>query len=107
MNSPANLRYTRTHEWVQTIDDNTVRIGLTEERGIVVVRVEDTGCGISPENLRRLFKPFFTTKDVGQGTGLGLAFVSLLLAEMGSRISVTSTLGRGATFIMEFGAGAS
>lgn len=82
-----------------------VKISVLKERGIIAVRVEDTGCGISPENLRRLFKPFFTTKDVGQGTGLGLAIVSQLLSEMGSRISVTSVLGQGATFVMEFGSG--
>jgi signal transduction histidine kinase len=85
---------------------HSIRVSLTEERGIVVVRVEDSGCGISPENLRKLFKPFFTTKDVGQGTGLGLAIVAQLLSEMGSRISVTSKLGQGAAFIMEFGAAA-
>lgn len=71
-------------------------------RGATWVEVVDTGCGISVENLRRLFKPFFTTKDVGQGTGLGLAIVAQLLSEMGARISVESELGKGATFTMEF-----
>ncbi len=69
------------------------------------VLVEDSGCGISPENMRKLFKPFFTTKEVGSGTGLGLAIVSQLLSEMGARISATSQLGEGTTFTMEFAHG--
>ncbi len=66
------------------------------------ISVSDSGCGISSENLRHLFKPYFTTKEVGQGTGLGLAIVSQLLSEMGSRISVESEVGQGATFTMDF-----
>lgn len=64
----------------------------------VVVSVQDTGCGISPENLRKLFQPFFTTKDVGEGTGLGLAIVSKLVHEMGGEITVDSILNEGAKF---------
>lgn len=79
-----------------------LRVRSLEERGRVMVRVEDSGCGISAENMRKLFKPFFTTKDVGKGTGLGLAIVSQLLSEMDSRISVVSQPGEGTTFTMEF-----
>lgn len=81
---------------------HSLRLQVIEDNGKTIVRVEDTGCGISPENMRKLFKPFFTTKDVGKGTGLGLAIVSQLLSEMSSRISVTSKLGEGSAFIMEF-----
>ncbi len=66
------------------------------------VRVEDTGCGVAPENMGKLFKPFFTTKDVGEGTGLGLAIVAQLIREMGGEVGVESTLGKGTTFKLLF-----
>jgi PAS domain S-box-containing protein len=64
----------------------------------VVLSVKDSGCGIPPENMRKLFQPFFTTKDVGEGTGLGLAIVSKLVHEMGGEITAESVPGDGATF---------
>ena len=82
---------------------HALRIRLRVEGGAPTLTFEDTGCGIAPEHMRRLFKPFFTTKDVGQGTGLGLAIVSQLLSEMGARIFARSEAGEGATFVIEFG----
>lgn len=70
--------------------------------GVVSIRIEDSGCGIPPQNMKMLFKPFFTTKDVGEGTGLGLAIVSQLMREMEAKISVQSTEGAGTTFFLEF-----
>ncbi len=66
--------------------------------GLIVISVQDSGCGISPENLKKLFKPFFTTKDVGEGTGLGLAIVAQLVREMDGEITVSSELDIGTTF---------
>ena len=66
----------------------------------VEVRVRDTGCGIPEKNLIQLFKPFFTTKDIGFGTGLGLATSYKLVESWGGMISVESQVGRGATFIV-------
>lgn len=63
-----------------------------------VVRVRDSGVGISPENLDRVFEPFFTTKDVGEGTGLGLSVSRGIIQEHGGWISVESTPGQGACF---------
>jgi len=69
----------------------------------VVLTVRDSGCGISPVNLPKLFQPFFTTKAAGKGTGMGLAIVLKLCEEMQSRISVESEgIGRGAAFKIEF-----
>jgi PAS domain S-box-containing protein len=65
---------------------------------VVEVGVEDTGSGISPENLPRIFQPFFTTKDVGRGTGLGLPIVAKLVDELGGDIRVRSAPGKGSTF---------
>lgn len=64
----------------------------------VAISITDTGCGIPPENMRKLFQPFFTTKDVGEGTGLGLAIVSKLIHEMRGEITVESAPNDGAKF---------
>jgi two-component system cell cycle sensor histidine kinase/response regulator CckA len=83
--------------------ENFLRVGaLARNDNKIEILVEDSGCGISPENLRKLFKPFFTTKDVGQGTGLGLAIVAQMMREMEASIKVESVPGEGAKFTMEF-----
>ncbi len=64
----------------------------------VLIEVEDTGPGISPEALPHLFEPFFTTKGPGEGTGLGLAICQSIVAGFGGRLEVRSPPGQGATF---------
>ncbi len=64
----------------------------------VCIRVSDTGRGIPPEHLPKLFQPFFTTKEVGRGTGLGLPQAWGLVRQHGGFIEVESALGRGSTF---------
>lgn len=64
----------------------------------IKLSVKDNGCGISDENLRNLFKPFFTTKDVGQGTGLGLATSVRIVESWGGEISVSTELNVGSEF---------
>jgi len=60
--------------------------------------VTDTGCGIPPEMLPKIFQPFFTTKENGKGTGLGLPIVQRVAHEAGGFIEVESMVGRGTTF---------
>ena len=64
----------------------------------VVLRVTDTGCGMSPEVLAKIWDPFFTTKPPGQGTGIGLSTVAKIVHEHGGLVDVTSTPGQGTTF---------
>ena len=68
------------------------------EHGRVVIEVQDTGVGIAPEDVSKIFEPFYTTKEVGKGTGLGLAVCYGIVTEHGGRLSVRSTLGAGTTF---------
>jgi signal transduction histidine kinase len=69
---------------------------------LVEIDFEDSGCGISSENMKKLFKPFYTTKDIGEGTGLGLAIVAQLIREMNGQVSVASVVDQGTTFTLKF-----
>jgi len=68
------------------------------EDGLLVVEVADTGIGIAPEDVTKIYDPFFTTKGVGRGTGLGLAVTYGIVQEHSGHISVSSTPGLGTTF---------
>jgi signal transduction histidine kinase len=72
--------------------------GLRNGEKIVCASVTDTGCGIQPEDLERIYDPFFTTKDPDKGTGLGLSISLRILENFGGKIEVESQLGKGSTF---------
>jgi two-component system, NtrC family, sensor kinase len=76
----------------------TVAITASAEDTDVLITVSDTGHGIAPDDLRRIFEPFYTTKGRGKGTGLGLAICRQLTAALGGSISVESQPGQGSTF---------
>jgi CheY-like chemotaxis protein len=76
--------------------ENEIRIATRMvPEGEVMVEITDTGSGMSPEVLRRLFVPFFTTKPVGVGTGLGLSICQRIVTSFGGRMTVDSTVGKG------------
>ncbi|MCA9554387.1 MAG: hypothetical protein KC933_30405, partial [Myxococcales bacterium] len=65
----------------------------------VLIEIEDDGCGMNDEVQARCFDPFYTTKEVGRGTGQGLALVHAVVVEQhGGRIDVRSAPGEGTTF---------
>jgi len=72
------------------------------EDGSVIVSVSDTGCGISPQDMRKIFEPFFTTKRAGEGMGLGLAISYGIIKDYGGEIQVGSEVGEGTTFKLLF-----
>ena len=79
----------------------TVISGISQDNSHVKIEFSDTGCGISKENMDKLFDPFFSTKEVGQGTGLGLAVSYGIIARHKGSIQVQSELGQGAVFIIK------
>jgi two-component system NtrC family sensor kinase len=68
--------------------------------GLITAEVQDTGEGISKENMRKLFTPFFTTKPMGKGTGLGLAIIYGIVKMHRGEIRVESQVGQGTTFTL-------
>ena len=81
--------------------DRRLRVSTEFVGNDLIVRVTDSGPGISPEHLPRVFNPFFTTKPVGEGTGLGLSISDGIVREHGGRIRAESRIGQGASFIIE------
>jgi two-component system, cell cycle sensor histidine kinase and response regulator CckA len=80
----------------------TVRLAKSTRRKYdqswLELSVTDTGCGIDPAIRERIFEPYFTTKEKGQGTGMGLAMVHGIINRQGGDLEVESTVGRGTTF---------
>jgi signal transduction histidine kinase len=66
--------------------------------GMITIEIQDTGVGIPPENLNKLFTPFFTTKPIGKGTGLGLAIVYGIIKMHRGQIHASSKVNEGTTF---------
>ena len=81
----------------------TIKIEAGEGQA-VGISIQDTGSGIRPENLKNIFKPFYTTKE--SGVGLGLAICRRIIREHGGSIRVKSIAGQGSIFFIQLGAGA-
>jgi signal transduction histidine kinase len=79
-------------------DGGGIQVTANADDAAVAIRVSDTGTGIPPEILERVFEPLFTTKEAGKGTGLGLSVVAAVVADHGGTVTVTSPPGAGATF---------
>lgn len=88
----------------QAIKENgriTIAAGVSGKK--VFVDIQDTGSGISAENKDKLFRPFFTTKGPGKGTGLGLFIIRKIVEKNGGKVYIKKTkVGKGTTFSLEF-----
>jgi len=76
-------------------EHGTVRVASASAQGAVHVEIADDGCGIAAEDLKRVFEPFFTTRAVGEGTGLGLSVARDIAQAHGGRIELASRRGSG------------
>lgn len=83
-------------------EGGTITLATEHGAGIVSITVTDTGAGIAEADLKKIFQPFFTTKPIGEGTGLGLAVVHGIMKGHGGSVVATSTLGMGTTFTLSF-----
>lgn len=81
-------------------DGGIIRLTTEVDGDFVAVTIADNGCGISPENINRIFDPFFSTKKEGEGTGLGLAISHGIVRKNGGSMTVESEVGKGTTFIV-------
>jgi PAS domain S-box-containing protein len=91
----GELSVTTTNEWRRRQNDHASELPLVEH---LVIRVTDTGIGMSDDVKARIFEPFFTTKAPGRGTGIGLQTVHGIVTQAGGRIDVISAPGTGTTF---------
>lgn len=90
-----------------TIQIEIIDQSPTHTKATAAIRIRDTGCGMSEETKQKIFNPFFTTKDVSQGTGLGLSSALGIIQSMRGTIHVTSELGKGSEFSVFLPLGAS
>ena len=95
---PAGGRLTLEAENLTVAADGPAQAVTASRQRVVAIMVTDTGEGILPENLARIFDPFFSTKGVGKGTGLGLSTVHGIVKSHGGTVAVESEPGRGSRF---------
>jgi PAS domain S-box-containing protein len=104
LNLAVNARDAMPAGGAVTISAENARLEEVGDQGLsgdfVLITVSDSGVGIPPDILPRIFDPFFTTKEVSKGTGLGLSQVYGFAQQAGGRVTVTSELGRGASFAL-------
>jgi len=88
---------------MRAIDSSTPSVGRQLKPGeYVELTVSDTGTGIGPDIIDKIFDPYFTTKGVGKGTGMGLAIAHGIITSYGGTITVESTVGQGTRFRVYF-----
>lgn len=91
---------TNACEAVESKNDKQVLINISENDNKLTIEIADNGIGIPPENLNKIFTPFFTTKKIGKGTGLGLAITYGIIKMHKGDIKVQSEVGKGTKFFI-------
>lgn len=98
----SNLLVNAGHAIEETGEQGVIRILSYDEENWVIIKVSDTGCGMSEEVLKKIYDPFFTTKDVGVGTGLGLNIsYDIIVNKNNGELVCDSTVGKGTTFTIK------
>ena len=86
---------------MRSVEERRLTVTTQVEDGRIRVRVEDSGPGVSPEDVDRIFEPFYTTKDVGQGTGLGLSITFSILEAHDGGLRYEDSPDEGAVFVVD------
>jgi len=88
---------------IHAISDNgSLTVATSAEKNWIRAEITDSGPGIPPEHLDKIYDPFFTTKEVGKGTGLGLPISQAIIADCNASIAVESRINEGTTFTITF-----
>jgi two-component system NtrC family sensor kinase len=82
--------------------ERVIRVERAVEGGYVIIMVKDSGTGMTQEQLQHAFEPFYTTREPGKGTGLGLAVSRRLVEEQGGHIHIESAPGQGTLVTLSF-----
>lgn len=83
-------------------EEGEIRIELSMSSDWISLHFHDNGCGISDENQQKIFDPFYSSKEIGQGMGLGLSICYRILDEHGVKIEIESSVGKGTHFTLSF-----
>jgi len=103
LNMLVNAAHAVSDKFKDRPDKGCIRIRTKREGGFLAVIIADNGTGIPEKNLHRIYDPFFTTKEVGKGTGQGLAIVhDTVVNKHHGSVEVASTPGKGTTFVLRF-----
>lgn len=81
--------------------EKNLNISLYKKHKVSIIEIKDTGSGIPDEIKEKIYNPFFTTKEIGKGTGIGLGLVSKFIKEHGGKLNLVSKEGQGTSFIIE------
>ena len=93
---------TNAEDSLENQDKKVITVSIKYCPPSIKLEVSDTGCGIPDELREKIFEGFFTTKEIGKGTGLGMGVISTIVENMNGTLSLDSTVGKGTTFKMRF-----
>jgi len=83
-------------------EGGNITLTTATEGQVIVLKIADDGCGMSDEVKKKIFVPFFTTKEPGKGTGLGMGISHSILQAHGAELRIESEFGKGTTIIIRF-----
>mgnify|MGYP001944241267 CR=1 FL=1 len=94
-----NTKLKRNHQLNSKNElEGLININTVENDNYLVIQINDNGCGMDRETQQKVCEPFFTTKDVGSGTGLGMAISFGIIEEHDGMLKISSTLSKGSDF---------